>query len=377
MLSVETLIGNLLLQHNCVVVPGFGGFVAQRVPARFDEVTSTVYPASKSVLFNKQLISNDGLLVQAYAHHAKLNYSQAEVEVKNCVGAWEKQLNEGQRVSIDRVGLLFLDKERNLSFEQDRFYNLLMESYGLGSIHFISVEDVHALNSHEKIQAMTSEEQEAPIITLAGESIPVFEATTIESTVVVKKRRPYLKYAAAACTLPILFYSFWIPMKTDALESGILTVKDFNPFQHHNEAKYKPETTHYVPGNQNQRKQVGDLPEDIHTYSYQLDEDTYIPVKVTSAGSAITNSGVQTVTQPIVSQPVAKPTTSNSGWVIVGSYSTRENAQKQVDVINALGLKGEILEKDGKIRVSAGSGSQFGSIKAKLSAQGIECWLLN
>ena len=373
MLSVETLIGNLLLQHNCVVVPGFGGFVAQRVPARFDEVTSTVYPASKSVLFNKQLISNDGLLVQAYAHHAKLNYSLAEVEVKNCVGAWEKQLNEGQRVSIDRVGMLFLDKERNLSFEQDRFYNLLMESYGLGSIHFISVEDVHALNSHEKIQVITAEE-DAPIIALNGEPVPVFEATTIESTVVSKRRRPYLKYAAAACTLPILFYSFWIPMKTDALESGILTFKDFNPFQHHNEAKYKPEATRYVPGNENKRKPVGELPEGIQTYSYPLDEDTYIPVKIGSTSSFVATPK----TQPAVVAPtVIQPTRSNSGWVIVGSYSTRENAQKQVDMINSLGLKGEILEKDGKIRVSAGSGNQFGSIKAKLSAQGIECWLLN
>lgn len=368
MLSVETLIGNLLLQHNCVVVPGFGGFVAQRIPARLDESTSTVYPAGKSVLFNKQLISNDGLLIQAYAHHAKLNYSQAEVEVRNSIGIWEKQLNEGQRVSIDRVGMLFLDKERNLSFEQDRFYNLLMESYGLGSIHFVSVEDVHALNTHEKIQTLAvASEEETPIIVLNGESVPVFEATTIESTIVAKRRPAYLKYAAAACSLPILFYSFWIPMKTDALESGILTFKDFNPFQHHSAAKYKPSAVQYVAENKDQRKLVGQLPENVQTYSYQLDEDTYIPVKVASANSAATDSKVQ----PAVSL------NANTGWVIVGSYSTRENAQKQVDIINALGLTGEILEKDGKIRVSAGSGNQFGSIKAKLTAQGIDCWLLN
>ncbi len=185
MLTVETLIGNLLLQHNCVVVPSFGGFVAQRVPARLDELTSTMHPPKKSVLFNKQLISNDGLLVQAYAHHAKLNYSQAEIEVKNCVGLWEKQLNEGQRVSIDRVGILFLDKERNLSFEQDRFYNLLLESYGLGSIHFVSVEDVQALVAHDQIQLVaTASETETPIIALNGESIPVFEATNVEPQVI-------------------------------------------------------------------------------------------------------------------------------------------------------------------------------------------------
>ena len=36
MLTVEGLIGDLLIQHNCVVVPGFGGFVAQRVAAQLD-----------------------------------------------------------------------------------------------------------------------------------------------------------------------------------------------------------------------------------------------------------------------------------------------------------------------------------------------------
>ena len=67
MTNLETLIGNLLLQHNCVVVPTFGGFVAQRVPARFDENSSSIHPPKKSVLFNKQLISNHGVLIQAYA----------------------------------------------------------------------------------------------------------------------------------------------------------------------------------------------------------------------------------------------------------------------------------------------------------------------
>jgi hypothetical protein len=371
MLTVETLIGNLLLQHNCVVVPSFGGFVAQRVPARLDELTSTMHPPKKSVLFNKQLISNDGLLVQAYAHHAKLNYSQAEIEVKNCVGLWEKQLSEGQRVSIDRVGILFLDKERNLSFEQDRFYNLLLESYGLGSIHFVSVEDVQALVAHDQIQLVaTASETETPIIALNGESIPVFEATNVEPQVVpIKKKRNALKYAAAACALPILFYSFWIPMKTDALESGIITFSDFNPFQKHTEAHYKPAAVRYNPSAETKRKKLGSLPENIDTYSYELDEDTYIPVKVSKL-----NEGTQL--KPVPS-PITSVTSKKAGWVIVGSYSTRENAQKQLDLVNSLGFSGEILEKDGKIRVSAGSGNQFGIIKAKLSAQGIDCWLLD
>ena len=36
MIRPEELIGQLLLRHNCVIVPGFGGFVAQRVAAVVD-----------------------------------------------------------------------------------------------------------------------------------------------------------------------------------------------------------------------------------------------------------------------------------------------------------------------------------------------------
>jgi hypothetical protein len=218
MTSLESLISNLLLQHTCVVIPSFGGFVAQRVPARFDEKTSSVHPPKKSVLFNKQLIANDGLLVQAYAVHSKLNFTEAEVEVRNQVAVWEKQLNEGNRIQIDKVGILFLDRERNICFEQDRFYNLLMQSFGLSSVHFVSVEDVQALNTHQQIQEITHEKPVtdnterisiAPIIELVGEPVPFIEHTAEEQKIIPisKKRKPYLRYAAAAVALPIRFGS--------------------------------------------------------------------------------------------------------------------------------------------------------------------------
>jgi hypothetical protein len=33
MLTIEEIIGNLLLRHNCVVIPTFGGFVAKQISA--------------------------------------------------------------------------------------------------------------------------------------------------------------------------------------------------------------------------------------------------------------------------------------------------------------------------------------------------------
>ncbi len=378
MASLESLISNLLLQHNCVVIPSFGGFVAQRVPARFDEKTSSIHPPKKSVLFNKQLIANDGLLVQAYAIHAKLNFTEAEVEVRNQVAIWDKQLSEGNRIQIDKVGILFLDRERNICFEQDRFYNLLMQSFGLSSVHFVSVEDVQALNTHQQIQELTVEKTStenterisiAPIIELAGEPIPVLEAVKEEHQTVTKtkKKTPYLRYAAAAVALPILFYSVWIPMKTDVLESGIITTSDFNPFKKQEKATYQRNTELYK-GKSDNLQEKADVPENANTYSYALDEDTYIPVKLKNGS---------TPNDPAVVTTSITPSISNSGYVIVGSYSTRENAQKQVEYLATLGFSSEILERDGKIRVTAGKGNQFGTLKAKLAEKGIESWLLD
>jgi len=54
MLTVEQLIADLLLQHNCVIVPGFGGFVAQRLPAQIDIEKGQVHPPKKSILFNQK-----------------------------------------------------------------------------------------------------------------------------------------------------------------------------------------------------------------------------------------------------------------------------------------------------------------------------------
>ena len=54
----------LLHDHDCLVIPGLGGFVARPVPARFDEDKGEWIPPGRDVLFNPKLIVRDGLLEQ-------------------------------------------------------------------------------------------------------------------------------------------------------------------------------------------------------------------------------------------------------------------------------------------------------------------------
>lgn len=412
MLTVEQLIGDLLLQHNCVIVPSFGGFVAQRTSAKIDPAKGVIIPPKKSVLFNKQLINNDGLLIAALSQANSIPYSEAAEEVQAHINEWEARLQMGGRITIDRVGNLFYDQERNLCFEQDRFYNLLLESFGLSAVHFVSVADAEAKESHQAIlhvvKAVEMEQKQVvpnaePSFVLTEEPIiPVLEAVHeehIQPTLIpIKKKSNTWRYVAAACLLPIAFYSFWIPVKTDVLESGVVSLSDFNPFHANKPGTYTLPETNYSFTKRASKDQLQHLPKNVETFSYEMDEDTYVPVSLNKKKSAVeqvseepavkqevvvdrmspkASAMAQTPKKP-VEQPKVNPVsaTSKGGQIIVGSYSDKKNAEDLIKLLESNGMSGQIIEKDGKIRVSAGTVAQFSQLEPKLKSLGIAPWVL-
>ena len=378
-MSIEELIGNLLLQNNCVIVPSFGGFVAKQVSARVDFETGKMFPPSKSLLFNKQLINNDGLLIHEFAKANDLSFDSASIEVGEKVTTWNQQLIRGGRIELDRIGFLYNDAENNLCFEQDRFYNLLLESFGLGQVHFLTETDVQITK-----QKVIKEELEPVIIPFVPEetkSLPINKEETpdltpvIEHPAITRNRTKVWKYVAAACFLPIAFYSFWIPMKTDVLQSGLLSIKDFNPFNKTVEAKYErpTETNNLVTPVQNNSsfdEVVEGLPENVSVYTYKYDDALFIPVKV--AETTIIPSDIE----PINSESFDV----DAMHYIVGCFGQKSNATNLVSKLQAAGLDAKIIDfHNGLHRVSAGSAislESFSQIKTTASGLGFNGWTL-
>lgn len=402
MLTVEQLIGDLLLQHNCVIVPSFGGFVAQRTSAKIDSAKGVIIPPKKSVLFNKQLINNDGLLIAALSQANSIPYSEAAEEVQAHITEWEARLQMGGRITIDRVGNLFYDQERNLCFEQDRFYNLLLESFGLSAVHFVSVADAQAQESHQAIlHVVKAVEIEQKQITPSSEPsfilneepiVPVLEVVREEQVqqpvLPVKKKSNTWRYVAAACLLPVAFYSFWIPVKTDVLESGVVSLSDFNPFHLTKKGTYMLPETHYSFPKREGKHQLENLPKNVETFSYEMDEDTYVPVSLKKkkthteeVNPETENKQPEVITEApgkLVEQPktTPAPASTKGGQIIVGSYSDKKNAEELIQLLKSNGMTGQIMETNGKIRVTAGNASQFSQLEPKLKALGIVPWIL-
>ncbi|MDH3796619.1 MAG: hypothetical protein OER83_07085, partial [Flavobacteriaceae bacterium] len=133
-MQIEGYIDELLYRYNCVVVPDFGAFLTQRKPARINRISHTLYPPSKSISFNEQLSSNDGLLISYVAQAEKLSYEEMLERMKDITLDWKSKLKAGERLTIGSVGKLWTNSGGKIQFQPNEKVNFLTSSFGLSSI---------------------------------------------------------------------------------------------------------------------------------------------------------------------------------------------------------------------------------------------------
>lgn len=95
-LDITAFIRELLFGHDCVIIPGFGGFIGNYTPARIDRSDNTFYPPVKQISFNRNLNHNDGLLIGRVSEAAGLNYADARNLVMEFAGDLTARLAKGR-----------------------------------------------------------------------------------------------------------------------------------------------------------------------------------------------------------------------------------------------------------------------------------------
>ncbi len=350
MYSVEEIICQLLLRHSCVIIPSFGGFVAQSVSASIDKENGIIHPPSKHLLFNKNLINNDGLLTAEYATFNHINYNESLSKIDLFTSNLKSELNAGRKVELPKIGTFHLDSEKNICFEQNRYFNFLLNAYGLGNVQFVPTSKVNEL---VEVKSIPTIEEEAPIIEI---ETPIVDINT------PKKSRKVIKYvAAAACFLPIAFYSFWIPVKTNVIQSGLISLNDFNPF-------YKSEKGLYSPS------KAGLESVKFEDVSYQassiISEPTYTE-------SITSDSPIKTLP---TSTPIVNSTNKRQAFeYIVGCFSSNSNAVNLVNNLKNQGFDATIISGGNLTRVSIGSASNPKALDSLIqlsNSKGYQGWIL-
>lgn len=132
-------IENLLIEHDCVVVPGLGGFIHNHQEAYYDEKRALFFPSGKQLSFNARLFYNDGLLCQAYQMQFNLSFEAANLRIRQAVASLKENLAENHYVSLGRLGhLTQTSLQAALVFEPAMRNDLCARSFGLKPCAFPS-----------------------------------------------------------------------------------------------------------------------------------------------------------------------------------------------------------------------------------------------
>lgn len=123
----------LLLNNDCVIVPGFGGFMAHHVDAVYDEEERLFLPPSRTLGFNPKLHINDSLLVLSYVEAYDISYPDAIKRIEAEVSEMRQLINNQGFFELPDIGVILTNDEGNLEFEPCSAGILTPELYALSS----------------------------------------------------------------------------------------------------------------------------------------------------------------------------------------------------------------------------------------------------
>lgn len=143
-------IHQLLLENEAVIVPGFGAFISTYKPAEINEETAEISPPSKQISFNSTIRNNDGLLVGFVAESEGISHFDALRRIEKDREKILYRLDKGEKITLKKIGFLFLNEKNDIEFEPEIEENLLVDSYGLDTtnVEEIAPETEHVENKN-------------------------------------------------------------------------------------------------------------------------------------------------------------------------------------------------------------------------------------
>ncbi|MDF2437428.1 MAG: uncharacterized protein K0Q95_1804 [Bacteroidota bacterium] len=309
MQKVDKHISELLNEHDCVIVPELGGFVANYAPAKIHPVQHTFTPPSKNIVFNKNLKNNDGLLANQIVIEEATSYPEALKYISHFVDNTNARLKKGEKVKIDEVGTLFLDVERNIQFEPDTNKNHLLDAFGLSRF-------------------------ESPSIKRDNISTRIEKGFKDRDAIPAERKKINVKrYVALAIAMPLIFGLIWIPLKTDLLKS--INYSDLNPFN--KKEIVLPKVTPVTPDT-SARMNI-ELPKEAAS------DDTTAMADARPVTEVLIEPVKADTTRVIVAAPLNP---QYKFHLVAGCFQIEENAEKFVATLQQQNINASIIGQNNK-----------------------------
>ncbi|MDA0729650.1 MAG: SPOR domain-containing protein [Bacteroidetes bacterium] len=219
--DVWAVLPGMFWDHDCVMLPGLGGFVCNPRSARFDEAKCEIVPPSRDVLFNPRLTTNDGLLANELMRRHGVDYREALGAVESFVGFISESLDRGESVTLPGVGRLYREDDAQVRFMADVEFERMLRSFGhtsipltplaIGTLEGSQPQGLTAVKA--ATQTPKQAEKHATLAPPEAQEIVASQSDPTSETETTPKVIPFrvqLGRVAAAVALPLTMAGAWL-----------------------------------------------------------------------------------------------------------------------------------------------------------------------
>ncbi|MCB0396395.1 MAG: SPOR domain-containing protein [Flavobacteriales bacterium] len=368
-MKLDVHIRKLLWSHDCVILPDFGGLIANPRHAAIVPMQNRILPPGKQLSFNRVLTTNDGLLIDIVRRDMNVSYEQARDEIEKELALWKARLTEGRSIRIEEIGRFFMNAQGSILFEPSAESHFSLDAFGFAPVHLPQ--------PRQQVQPVRAVKEETPVV-LPAETTevlkPVRKLTPVSKEVPVeqsiespeekiipitreRKKRGIAEWkVAAALPLFIVVGAFlaW-------------TMTRFTPTDHQtNFSRISvPETLHVAP---------------TEKVTHSIEEQP-IGEETTPEDKVIEQPDIQVTEMPAAPKGSEEMPDDIRFHLIGGCFSSRRNAEKKLEEMKAEGYDAVLAGKSNKglYRVSYGGAhdrKDAERLRNKLRANKRSVWIL-
>lgn len=341
----------LLLENDCVIVPGLGGFIAHNKAAEFKDSANVFCPPVRTIGFNPQLIINDGLLAQSYMQAYDTDFPDASRKIESVVSQIKDSLYKNGQAELENIGTLYYTMAGVYGFEpyQNAFFSPSL--YGLGSFSISPLSELKPVKE-------TAVEPRIMI-----ETVPSCEEDIKEKA----KQRHIIKrmaeHAVGIAAAVILFFVLSVPVENTYLDNssyaslGAETMLD--AIRSKSMATTSLETKDIKQNNATNRRNNVNTLRPVAVKSVKVEKAEPKASKEVKASPAVAKKEVvKTEAVKAETKGTKEVQKSNSAqnkglFVIVSSLQTMQDAEKELAKFKKQGYEeATILTSDNRYRIA-------------------------
>lgn len=315
----------LLLENDCVIVPGLGGFIAHNRPASYAEEKHIFEPPMRTVGFNPQLIINDGLLAQSYMQTYNTDFPDATRRIEKTVNAIKEDIYREGQVKLENIGTLYYNMNGLYEFEPSTRSFFTPDLYGLEGFSMAPLAEIRRIPS-----------------------VPVPAKDESKTTVSLYN---WLRTTVAVAAAVLLFFILSTPVENtyidDANFASLGSIDMFDAIRDQSVATSLSLQKQESPSKEDDKKKA------------RNNINTLKPVKVktetVAAKTATKNIAKAEKKTEKVEKKTEKKVAGKRSYVIVASLTSNADAQRTLKSFIKDGYTdAEVVESNGRFRIALG-----------------------